>query len=203
MSAQYLAEWLKKRDIPVVEMSGMGANRIRLRRVMDYVQQDTEPPHLFVYMGHGFKKSLVGFEIGALAFPKTHLVQKDVNDDQFKNTIFVSMACWSMNELGPSIVNKGALTYFGSIKPMMVGFGEDDRMYLNDFINVLTVIPRKLAQGSTTDEAFKSYQQLCKGYMDLYSQHPELKNIDKYYEAMEDNLKYYEYIGRGDVRWQK
>jgi len=201
MSCQYLAEWLKARDIPVIELPGFGANWFRLSRVMNYMQEETEPPYLVVYMGHGFPKSLVGFEIGTMTFPNMQLIVEGINDDMFKDTIFVSTACWSMNSLGPSMVKKGAITFFGSTKPMLVGFDERDRMYMNDFIDVFTIIPRRLTQGDTCLQALEKYRQLCTGYIKLYSQYPEWNNVDFYRCAMYINLEYYGMIGDGDAVW--
>jgi len=200
ISAQNLSEWAKKRGLSPIEMVGTSANRLRVKRVMNYVQKDLPKPALFVYMGHGYPDSLVGFEPGIMNHRKLRMVVKDINDDLFCESIVHTIACYSVRELGPSMIKKGAVAYFGSTVPMLVGDFEKDKAYLPDFVDVFTTIPKQLIAGATCSEAYKRYIDRCSYYIEQYENKPNLHNVDFYIDAMKKNRDDYHMLGNGNAK---
>ncbi len=200
ISCQHLSEWLKERGYSPIEVVGISANRARFGRVMNYIQKDKPKPALFVYMGHGFPASLVGFEYGVMNHPKLHMVTK-TNDQLLRNCIVQTIACYSVQQLGPDIIAKGGAAYFGSTVPMLVGDFEKDRAYLPDFVDIFTTIPKALATGKTTGEAFNDYRARCEYYINYYNEHDNLQNVNFYKEAMVQNKDKYELLGDRNAKY--
>lgn len=206
ISSQHLSEWFKENGFNPIEVIGTSANRIRIKRVMNYIQKDVasqgEPP-LIIYMGHGFPDSWVGFEPLALRHPRLRMVRKDVNDDLFKDCIVHTIACYSIRELGPSMVSKGAKAYFGSSVPMLVGDFERDRDYIKDFVDIFTIIPKLLARGYSCGDAYNEYIARCSYYITHYKNHPELVNVAFYTDAMLKNRDMYKLLGDQSARYNR
>ncbi len=204
ISAQNLSEWFKSHGLDPIEVIGTSANRLRVKRLMNYYQKDVIPrgeTPLIFYLGHGFPDSWVGWEPLALKRPSLRMVRKDVNDHLFKDCIVYTVACYSVRELGPSMVANGAKAYFGSTVPMLVGDFEKDRDYLPDFVCVFTTIPKLLAKGYTCGEAYEEYKKKCTEFIEEYSRHPELENINFYLDAMIKNREYYYLLGDKNARY--
>lgn len=195
-----MSEWFKQRGYSPIELVGTSANRLRFHRVMNYFAKDKPKPALFVYMGHGFPDSLVGFEPVAMKHKSIRMVTK-TNDGLFKDCIVHTIACYSVRELGPDVIAKGGVAYFGSTVPMLVGDFEKDRPYLPDFSDLFTVIPKALALGKTTGEAFADYKAKCEYYINFYNEHDELKNVNFYKDAMVQNMEKYELLGNRNARY--
>lgn len=201
ISAQHLSEWMKARGASPIEVVGTSANRLRIKRVMNYIQKEKQAGCLFSYLGHGFPRSWVGFDIGTMRHEKLHMVVMDKNDELFKNCIVHTIACYTTRELGPSMIKKGAKAYFGSTIPMLVGDFEKDRAYLPDFVDIFTCVPKALFNGATTGEAYNFYLSRCEYYIEYYEAHPELKNVEFYIEAMKQNKEKYQLLGDRNAKY--
>jgi hypothetical protein len=200
ISSQHLSEWLKQRGFSPIEIVGSSANRLRFKRVMNYIQKDKPKPALISYQGHGFPNSLVGFEPVAMKHESLRMVTK-TNDQLLKDCIVHTVACYTVRELGPDIIAKGGAAYFGSTVPMLVGDFEKDRAYLPDFVDVFTTVPKALCMGKTTGEAFEDYRACCERHINFYNEHDELKNVDFYKDAMIQNKDKYELLGNRNARY--
>lgn len=201
LSCQRFSEWAKAHGFSPIEVVGTSANRLRFKRVMNYIQKDKPKPALLVYMGHGFPDSLVGLEPLVMKHKSLRMVVKDRNDHLLKDTICCTTACYTIRELGPSAISKGCTSYYGSSEPMLVGDFEKDRQYLPDFSDLFGVIPRALCMGKTTGEAFEEYRQRCEHYINFYNEHDELKNVNFYKDAMIQNKEKYELLGDRSARY--
>lgn len=202
LSAQNLAEWFKSNGYEPIEIVGLSANRMRLFRVMRHAKMDMDEPRLIVYMGHGYPNSFVGFEPSAESFLKSRLVVEGQNDDLFEGCIVHTIACETAQSLGPSMVKKGATAFFGSTEKMIVGGFEQNKEYVSDFIELFTVIPKILAEGYTTGEAYRAYREMANEMIMKYTNNPDWPNVDFYRDAMIKNYEYYKLIGDESATWR-
>lgn len=203
LAAQHLAEWYKDEGFDPIEVVGLTANKFRLRRVMRHAHMDLENPCMVSYFGHGFPQSWVGFEPAAMRFPALRVVTEGVNDGLFADCIVHTIACETAQSLGPSMVEKGAITYFGSTEEMFVAGFEENEQYIDDFVDVFTTIPKTLASGHTTGEAYGAYKLKAGAYIAKYRLHPNWEGVDYYCAHMQKNLNYYEIIGDSSARYME
>ena len=199
LAAQHTIEWAKARGWRPVEMVGIGANRLRFLRAMRWLQADTQPPHLLVYMGHGFPGSWLGND-----FPpsphKPKMLAAGQNDHLLEGAICWSIACYSRRVLGPSAIDKGALAFGGSVEQMLVGGFERHRCFVPDFADTFSIAVKALLAGRTVDEALRAQQDRIRYYLGIYARHLDWPGVKDYIDAMRMNLAHYDAIGDLNTR---
>lgn len=183
-AAKRLAESGHEVDLAV----GFSATRVALMFYLSMKNYD-----MIVYSGHGLEDRWVGNDliIGMIS---------SENADWLRGRIAVGMpVCLSAKILGLEAVRRGAVAFMGSKDLMWCAFPEADHNYMEDFVDCWQTPIFELSDGATVGEAYKSYVEKCKSYIDLYeSKIGVWDNADWYKEALEKNMLYYTALGRLD-----
>ena len=146
-----------------------------------------------VYIGHGIKNSWVGSHYNFLAenIPLTGALVKDVNDNLLAGRIVYSCSCDTLEELGPSAVDKGCRAFIGFDRECLVNSEDVDEDNLSDFVDMLSVPVRVLMNGYPVWMAVEAFKIGCLWYMALAA-----KGSDYYNNALR-NYEGIGYVGDG------
>lgn len=135
--------------------------------------------NLVIYYGHGFPDSWVGLETPRHRLvPRTRLLVNGVNTDWIANSNYIyTMACYTMQSLGKSMVkDHGALLYGGSKSKVNFELYDsihDDEMSY-DFVEVFNSFPIALAHGLTIGQAIEVFYKTIDEYLRRYERSGEL-----------------------------
>lgn len=145
-------------------LGGWNANRISLwlNRKVDAI----------FYMGHGLADRLGD------NFMKFIPILDKNNIHWFKNKIIYTMSCLSGLQLAKIAIAKGVRAYYGQTKKYYGFLPRVGRQIVDDWQNLITIIPKALMLGSTTYEAMNKYDTFSADLHQRYkSQSPKNSQI--------------------------
>jgi len=183
-AALRLVSWAEEKGYAAALMYGWTA----IRPVF-WLAKGAEESGLIAYYGHGDEKHLCGFL--PLTWCIDYLSVLDMTNLAWgSGKIIYSMACEAGKKLGPMLVRLGAKAVFAATYSLYAFFPEIEHDYLEDWIDVMTVIPKALMEGKTAGEAYAKYKETWKKYLSLYaSKKDEWANSDWYYGAGKVNME--------------
>ncbi len=185
-----LSSWAEEKGYKVGVMYGWTAIRPMFWLITQMSDDD-----LICYFGHGDEKHLCGFL--PLTFCIDYLSVLDTTNLLWtRDKIVYSMACEAGKKLGPLLVQMGAKAVFAATYSLYAFFPEIEHDYLEDWIDVMTVIPKAIQEGKTCGEALTLYQAIWKKYLSLYESKKDVwANWDWYYGAGKINLEHMRLFG--------
>lgn len=165
-----------KWNLDVDVLHGIAANRIAFNLYTRAKKYD-----VIMYFGHGEQKRLMG----------NHVIWSMINEKNIKNardSIFLTMACYSGKELGKIAIEKGVRAYIGAIDIIHANFPEKERNYLTDWRNQYTCYFKAVLDGKSVGEAFSIFQQEISRYIKIYEKKKGYRNYDWYLNSARHNL---------------
>jgi hypothetical protein len=149
------------RGMRVVDLAGESA------RKAPYLDALAAEDPLFCYMlGHGNEDTYTG--------QKKEVIMKTCSGDEtLIGRVALLLSCLTANRLGPSIVNKGGLAYFGWVVSFTWVVQEDydpatDR-YAGGFFEAVNAISNTLADGGTTRAAMDASIAVWNRWIDYWT----------------------------------
>ncbi len=200
---EYLASWFKKiitlvgitKDTILFDLKKENANREELTRIIE-----KEKPRGVILNGHGNSKCITGFS-------QQPLVECDVNEEILKGTVAHFMACDSAIELGPKIIDAGAISFIGYKEKLhLVHLNkqtEDDQMndpMIRFFLDPAYEVIKSLISGKTVKEAYVDSQNMYRENLLtlITSTNPDYNTLAA--GRLYANLTNQVYLGDGDAR---
>lgn len=147
-----VANYFRSRGIKYLCLSGIFTIRPIVTRIMQHIRNTETPPHLLMYFGHGEKDNLIGSERPNIRFKSLRPITED-NVEILKDCIVYTVACNSRVSLGEKAILKGAICYYGTTIPLDVLMKDEFKL----FIDVFSEVPKRLADGYTTYDAYNSF----------------------------------------------
>ena len=197
-AAENLYNFLKKHKHPVRMITDPFAEK----GVFETLSLFFPPgPRLICYFGHGRPTKMCGSLWASRRCKGEGVI--DLNSLPYlKDSVVYSCACYTGSRLG-LISEKEALSYFGWTAPVNVFYPKQDHNYMKDWIDIMTVFPKLVANCTPVDEAFKLFKDLSNTYMEHYQRNaitlgepvtPQLKagkmpNADYYYARCQSNTR--------------
>jgi hypothetical protein len=184
------ARWAEGAGHQVFRLIGLGATRLPLRLAL------LQPFDLVFYAGHGLADQYVGNEL------LLGLVRAGDNSDWLRGKVVAGVpVCDSARRLGPDLLDRGALAFFGSRDVMWAAFPEAERDYLRDFMETWFSLPRAILEDRPMGECLDVYRASCTEFIELYEGSlGELPNGDWYLEKLTLNRDNYVLLGPSDLR---
>lgn len=147
--------------------------------------------NLIVYYGHGIKESWrSGF------FNK--LVRKDALK-YFKNTIVITMSCFSAATFGRQLIKHGCRAFIGNTEEVYGAYNSLENSYSTDFIRIWQMEVIDLLRGFSVRETVSRCRQRWYNLSKYYSGHPELLNWKFHHKIAFLNARYHIYRGNGSA----
>lgn len=188
IAARSLIDFLKSAEMEVTVLEG---NDARFKQFQDAMALEG-PFDLCLYFGHGGKDSWRGQQ----PFEKTILM--DLSRAWWlSGSIVVSVACLSLDRLGPKSVVESARGYLGFddlvVAPSCTQ--QFERNYRADFIRTfMSPVVSLVAEEKRLDAVVYTFRELCISYRDLY--YREGYQFSGYYAwAMMHNASTFDYLG--------
>ena len=165
-------------------------------------------PLLIFYFGHGLDDCWIGMEDFRARFLKRCLIKMGVNDEWLnKDAIIYTISCYTLNKLGPHLVNDGKVRcYFGSTTKMLIN-PIDNRIEpqtVPDFVDIFTIGQKFLAMGHDCGTALAVYKQRCDEILQAYENSGMLeksKQMRNAYYGIKLNRDYFGAIGDLNAKW--
>lgn len=142
-----LKKWMDKKGIDYDAPNPLFTSRTFINQ---YAQRGYD---LVCYYGHGLTDRLGG------GFIYLYPIFDINNIGLFKDSIIYTMSCLSGKELGRNAVKKGIKTYFGQTVKYFVFLPDFEYNYLEDWYELINMIPKALMSGSTTRRAMEKYEK--------------------------------------------
>lgn len=207
-TALHLNNWFRERGVEPICLFGPKARRNFLGRALKQLKANEEPPHLVIFISHGEDNLIVGQETGILrvvkTFPRLALVAQGQNDHWFKDCIVVALCCDTLEELGPSVIENGAVAYLGSNRKMLVDLTDLDSSESLDVVDVFSESVKCLAEGNSVRVATQEHKEEAKYFLDLCINQGfcEARGLGgEYIYGMNMNSRFFDYIGDGNATW--
>lgn len=151
------------------------------------------------YYGHGTKNSLIGSEILSRNLKPRRMITERSDPlnvsiiRRLEGALLYTVACDSAGDLGVHLVNSGVGAFVGSTQPMWIVQDLDfDADSIPDMTELLTLGPRKLAEGANLEQAVEDYRcralEMRNNYI-FESAYPDIADI------MYQNIDHYQVIG--------
>lgn len=211
LSAQHLYNWMRHIGLSPIKVSGWKSGRAFVEKEL-LLAKPQPKPLLIMYFGHGEDDAWIGRE-GPLArgVLKKRLIRLGVNADKLgaEPSIIYAISCFTMNKLGPYLVNNGeTLSYFGSTEKMVVTPFDNnlEPKTVPDFVDIFTIGQKMLICGTTTQQAYQAYQNRCSEILKAYKESGLMKHSKKLtssYYGIKMNKEYFKLIGETGARWYK
>jgi len=211
--ADYIINYLYDFDIKVIDIPGFHA---RPRTVLNALWRQkllSDSPKLIIYIGHGLEDSWTGYEYPFKSFIDTLLsLPSDVLLDtsmtfvnklmtnNLRNSIIVTIACRTLETLGPFLVKNGVRAYLGSTADMDISLSDLDNDTIRDIDDLYSIPIKTLVTGGTVKEAVEHIKLKARKYVNLCG---SVSNIEqqcciRLFEMVE---QHYGYVGDGNARW--
>ncbi|MBI3190956.1 hypothetical protein HYZ41_04615 [archaeon] len=125
-------------------------------------------PEMIIFNGHGTDTAILGHK-------DEPLIELDKNDNLLKDKIIYALACYSANNLGSNIIEKGGKCFLGYSKPFAWVHSSDrtcnpatDRISF-PFKEISNAIPLALLSGHTTNESNEKAKRIGEKLIEKYS----------------------------------
>ncbi len=122
---------------------------------------------LLCYFGHGLPSEMIGNE-EYQKVPGFTPVLDIRNTSYLENCVVYSCSCWTGADLGLS-AEESAIAYMGFNRPVFVFFNKEDHDYMNDWINMFTVFPILVANGTSVRDSYAAFRRKCNDYISYYN----------------------------------
>lgn len=220
--ADNLDEWFRNEGYDTWGLEENAANPLRLRQELRnynmavngrkffplvntwlHTSPQTDRPLMLVYVGHGQDGALIGNERWGFASEFGQLLSTRPGPlnlsvvNTLRDAIVVTIACDSLQELGPWLVERGIGAYTGCSTPIDVSLDDMDGDDVPDIVKMFSIIPQQLALGATVEDAVEAmkadararYQACACGDEDY---------CNRLFKNIADN---YGYVGNGRLQW--
>ena len=197
-TALSIVNWFRANGYNPLTLHGLSTLRPGVESIIREVKATEDSPHFLVYVGHGHPGDLLGVKpIGE----RFRILRPVVADEPFANAeilegfIVYAVACDTLSDLGPEVIQKGGVAYIGDRTPLHLLFSDLDNDNIPDFLELYTAIPRALGEGASTGNAFSQFRSEAQS-LRMYAAPGSQEAF-----ILDDTIRNFGLVGSTTARW--